>query len=174
MTCFSLPWSKAAVGSSSSRIGGSCSSTSQPDGLALAAGQAGVALDRHVQPQRVAADESAQADPVEGLQQFLVAQRGVLQVEVVAQAAMEQRHVLRQVADTALAVGRVDLGQADVVQQQASRLRVEQAAEQAQQGRLPAPLPPSSATRSPARMFRACTSTTGGLSPWARRTPSRR
>ncbi|SQC56161.1 Uncharacterised protein [Pseudomonas aeruginosa] len=49
---------------------------------------------------------------------------------------MEQRHVLRQVADTALAVGRVDLGQADVVQQQASRLRVEQAAEQAQQGRL--------------------------------------
>ncbi|MGV8183334.1 type I secretion system permease/ATPase, partial [Pseudomonas aeruginosa] len=29
-------------------------------------------------------------------------QRGVLQVEVVAQAAMEQRHVLRQVADTAL------------------------------------------------------------------------
>ena len=87
---------------------------------------------------------------------------------------MEQRHVLRQVADTALAVGWVDLGQADVVQQQASRLRVEQAAEQAQQGRLAGAVAAEQRHRSPARMFRACTSTTGGLSPWARRTPSRR
>ncbi len=108
----------------------------QPHRLALAAGEAGVALDRHVQPQRVGAYESTQPHAIEGLQQFLVAQRGIRQVEVFPQAAVEQRHILRQVTDATLAVGRVELAQSDVVQQQPAGLRIEQATEQPQQGRL--------------------------------------
>ncbi len=129
-------------------------------------------MDRHVQPQGMAPHERAKPDAVQCLQQVFVRQCGIGQVEVIAQCTVEQRHVLGQVADAALTVGRVDLPEAHIVEQQAPRLRLVKPLSRRNSDDLPAPLPPSKATRSPALMVSACTFTTGGLSPWARRTPS--
>ena len=107
------------------------------DALALPARERLAALaHRHVEAARVAVDEVGHAGQLGRGHDGRVIGIGQAEGDVVAQRAVEERHVLRHVADVAPHVGRVELAQVDAVEQHRAVGRLVQAHDQPLDGRL--------------------------------------